>query len=59
MNTIVQNIEQKKLKSIKLRDTKIPSEEIEKLIQSEKDIEEGRVVAAEVVFKELRQKYGY
>lgn len=27
--------------------------------QSEEDIKKGRVVPAEVVFKELRQKYGY
>lgn len=56
---MVKNLEQKTFKSRSLRDTEIPVQEIEKLIQSEKDIEEGRVVAAEIVFKELRQKYGY
>ena len=32
---------------------------IEKLKQSEREIENGELVPAEVVFKEMRQKYGY
>ncbi len=35
------------------------SDIIEKLKQSEKEIENGEGIDAEVAFKELRQKYGY
>ena len=35
------------------------NETIEKLLQSEKDIEEGKTRKANEVIKELREKYGF
>lgn len=43
----------------KAKDKFLTSEIVEKLKQSEKEIERGEVVSADIVFKELREKYGY
>lgn len=51
-NVIVMSMEEYKKKNIK-------EDIIEKLKESEKEIENGEGVESDTVFKELRHKYGY
>lgn len=48
-----------RLKQKEINSEKEKKDIIKKLKQSEKEIENGEGTEAEVVFKQLRQKYGY
>ena len=51
-NVVVMSMEEYKKKHLR-------EDVIEKLKQSEREIENGEGIESDIVFKELRQKYGY